>query len=386
MKSLQDDLDQRRQQGLYRRRGVNQGPSSVHTRIDGRNVLSFCSNDYLGLANHAALRQAAIDAIERFGVGSGSAHLVSGHSALHHECEQALAEFTGRERALLFSTGYMANLAVGSALTGRGDAIFQDKLNHASLIDAAQLSHALFKRYPHQNLDRLDQQLSAHAADHAEHNRLIMTDGVFSMDGDKADLSELADLARRHAATLMVDDAHGFGVLGQQGGGLCDEQGLGQDAVPVLMATLGKAVGVSGAFVAGSEVLIESLIQRARSYIYTTASPPALAAAVTRALQVIRDEPWRRDKLQDLIAHLRLRAQAMGIHLMDSTTAIQPIIIGDNHAAVRLSRALFEKGFHVPAIRPPTVPPGTARLRVTLSAEHQTEDIDHLLRAIADSR
>ena len=377
---LQAELEALRSAGLYRRHRVSETPQGVHMRIDGQDLLSFCSNDYLGLANHPDLREALCHAVERYGVGSGSAHLVNGHSRLHAECEDRLAEFTGRERALLFSTGYMANLAVPTALCNRHDAIFQDRLDHASLIDGARLSDARLLRYGHGDLRQLESQLNTQSE---ARRRLIMVDGVFSMDGDRADLKGLAALAEQYDAWLMVDDAHGFGVLGERGAGLCEAEELDTGQVPILMATLGKAVGVSGAFVAGSHALVETLIQRARSYIFTTAAPPALSAAVIKSLELIESEAWRRDKLQTLIAYLREQAQAKGIELMPSDTPIQPLVVGDNERARRISEALFEKGLLVPAIRPPTVPEGTARLRITLSAAHETGDIDRLLEALA---
>ena len=378
MQPLKQNLAQRKQQGLYRKRLVMQSAQGVQMRIDGRDVLSFCSNDYLGLANHPAIKQAFIDAVGQYGVGSGSAHLVNGHSQLHHDCEAMLAEFTGRDRALLFSTGYMANLAVTSALVDRHDAIFQDKLNHASLIDAARLSDARFKRYAHNDLAQLRHLLQHSKARH----RLIMADAVFSMDGDKADARALAQIAANSDSDLMLDDAHGFGVLGEKGAGICEEAGLSQQQVPILMATLGKAAGVSGAFIAGSEDLIETLIQQARSYIFTTASPPANAAAIMQSLRIIESENWRREKLFELIDYFKTGMEALDFELMPSDTAIQPIVIGDNQRALTLSQQLFKQGIHVVAIRPPTVPQGTARLRITLSANHQKQHIDRLLKAL----
>ena len=382
MHELEAELTRRREQGLYRQRRIIQSAQGPQTIINGQPMLSFCSNDYLGLANHPLIKQAFVQATEHYGVGSGSAHLVNGHSQLHHDCEQMLAEFSGRDRALLFSTGYMANLAVTSALVGRNDFIFQDKLNHASLIDAAKLSDARFQRYQHNDLEQLSRLLEASLAHKVQARRLIMADAVFSMDGDAADARALAALARRTQSWLMLDDAHGFGVLGNSGAGLCQQQQLSQQDVPVLMATLGKAVGVSGAFVAGSEALIETLIQSARSYIFTTATPPAIAAAVMQSIQLIRQESWRREKLFELIAYFKQRIAGLECELMPSDTAIQPLVIGDNHRALQISQQLFGEGIHVTAIRPPTVPPGTARLRITLSAAHQKKDIDQLINAL----
>jgi len=383
MDELKPDLEARQLQGLYRRRLITQSPQGVHPTINGRPVLSFCSNDYLGLANHPRVKQAFINAIERYGVGSGSAHLVNGHSQLHHDCELKLAEFTGRERALLFSTGYMANLAVTSALVGRKDIIFQDKLNHASLIDAAKLTDARFKRYRHLDLQQLKSWLTSMASEQGQAGRrLVMTDAVFSMDGDKADVTALSRLCQKTDSWLMIDDAHGFGVLGEEGAGLCQALKLGQQDVPILMATLGKAIGVSGAFIAGSEALIETLIQKARSYIYTTASPPATAAAIMQSIDIIGQESWRRHKLQDLIGYFKQQMQSLGVELMPSETAIQPMLIGDNHRALQISQALLEAGILVTAIRPPTVPDGSARLRFTVSAEHEPQDIDDLVNTL----
>ena len=376
MKQLEADLAQRRADGLYRKRRIIDSPQGVETSIDGKRLLSFCSNDYLGLANHPQIKQAFVDAVDEYGVGSGAAHLINGHSRLHERCEQRLAEFTGRDRALLFSTGYMANIAIASALLGRNDLIYQDKLNHASLIDSAKLSAAKLIRYRHNDLRQLEELLSSGRRDH---RRLVMTDAVFSMDGDCADVDTLSRIAAEHDAWAMVDDAHGFGVLGERGAGLLEREGLNQQQVPILMATLGKAVGTAGAFVAGSEVLIESLIQRARPYIYTTASPPAIAAATLKSIDLIEGEAWRRDKLNESIAYFRRQAKTLDVELMTSQTAIQPLVIGDNHRALKLSEALFEQGIHVTAIRPPTVPVGSARLRVTLSAAHEREHIDRLI-------
>jgi 8-amino-7-oxononanoate synthase len=380
MFDLRPGLAERERLGLYRRRLVNESAQGPLLRIDGRDVLSFCSNDYLGLANHADIKQAAIDAIDRYGVGSGAAHLVNGHHALHHECEQRLAEFTGRTRALLFSTGYMANLAIASALCGRGDIILQDRLNHASLIDAARLSDAKLLRYRHLDYSQLKGLLEENA--NSAKRRLLMTDSVFSMDGDQADLSVLAPTCSDAECALMIDDAHGFGVLGANGAGSCEQAGLDASQVPILMATLGKAAGVSGAFVAGDEDLIETLIQQSRSYIFTTASPPALAAGVMASLRIIAADSWRRDKLAELVARLRQRAQYLPWPLMPSNTPIQPLLIGDNERALTISRALFEQGIQVTAIRPPTVPKATARLRITLSAAHETGHVDRLLDAL----
>lgn len=372
-------LAQRRADDLYRQRPLLESPQGPDVVIDGRPMLAFCSNDYLGLASHpdviAALRAGA----ERWGVGGGASHLVNGHCGPHHELELALAEFTGRPRALLFSTGYMANLGTVTALVGKGDSVLEDRLNHASLLDAGLLSGARFSRYLHNDAASLAARL-----DKAEGSTLVVTDGVFSMDGDLADLPALCAAARAKGAWVMVDDAHGFGPLGASGGGIVEHFGLGMDDVPVLVGTLGKAFGTAGAFVAGSEELIETLIQFARPYIYTTSQPPAVACATLKSLELLRSEGWRREHLNALIARFRAGAEAIGLRLMDSPTPIQPILIGGSRQAMALSAELRERGILVGAIRPPTVPAGTARLRVTLSALHSEAQVDRLLVALAE--
>jgi 8-amino-7-oxononanoate synthase len=380
MQDLAAALFERRQQQLYRTRQTLQGPQGVVVRIDGRDYLSFCSNDYLGLANHPQVVAAFKEGADRFGVGSGAAHLITGHSYAHEVLETELAEFVGRPRALLFSTGYMANLGVVTALTGRGDEIFEDRLNHASLLDAAALSAAKLLRYPHVDMAALARKLSASGA----RGRLIATDGVFSMDGDCAPLVETQSLAQQHEAWLLVDDAHGFGVLGEHGRGWCFEQ-LGEGGGHlVLMATLGKALGTGGAFVAGSEALIETLIQQARSFIYTTAAPPALAWATRAALQLVREGDALRERLFGNIDVFRHGAARLGLPLMTSGTAIQPLVVGEAGIAVAMSEALRRRGVLVTAIRPPTVPQGSARLRVTLSAGHSVAQVERLLAALAE--
>ncbi len=379
MFDLKSDLENKRRAGLYRQRLINSSAQGVRPTIDGQTLLSFCSNDYLGLANHKKIKMAFIRAVETYGVGSGAAHLINGHSRLHHDCEQRLAEFTGRDRALLFSTGYLANLGIASALLGRHDFVYQDKLNHASLIDAAKISGARLVRYRHNDTAQLASLLQENQA---ESRKLVMTDGVFSMDGDCADLAEIARISAQHQGWCMVDDAHGFGVLGKTGAGLLEQLELRQQQVPILMATLGKAVGTAGAFVAGSDDLIETLIQQARPYIYTTAAPPAIAAATLCSLDIIERESWRREKLQELIGYFRARMAAIEVELMPSDTAIQPIVIGDNNRVLELGKNLMHEGIHVGAIRPPTVPVGSARLRVTLSAAHEKSDIDQLVNTL----
>ena len=379
--SLAAGLDERSAAGRARRRPLVDARSHGTTRVvvDGAELVSFCSNDYLGLADHPVVVEACIAAVRRWGVGSGASHLVSGHSAEHHALERELAALTGRPRAVLFSTGYMANLAVVRALAGRGDLVLEDRLNHASLIDAGLASGARFRRYPHADVAAVESRLSASAAP----RKLVVTDGVFSMDGDVAPLAALSAACSKHRAVLHVDDAHGFGVLGPQGVGSVEAAGLDEDAVPSLMCTFGKALGTFGAFVAGPETLVESLVQTAREHVYTTAVPPALAAATRAALGVIRDEPWRRERVLRLAAEFRAGAEALGLRLATSSTPIQPVIVGDERAALAASAALLDAGYFVPAIRPPTVPAGSSRLRFTFSAAHADEDLERLLAALS---
>jgi len=375
---LQAQLDQRRAEHLYRTRlNVASGCSST-LEVDGSTLVNFCSNDYLGLATHPEINQALKQAVDQYGTGSGASHLISGHSTAHQQLEEQLAEFTGRPRALLYSTGYMANMGTINALVGRHDLILQDQLNHASLLDGGHLSRATSQRYKHSDLDNLQQRLEQSTAT----RNLIVTDGVFSMDGDLAPLEQLSEIATAHNAWLMVDDAHGFGVLGKQGGGLVEELNLSCEQVPVLVGTLGKSFGTFGAFVAGSEALIESLIQFSRSYIYTTAMPPAIAAATLTSLKIVREETWRREKLASLIGQFRRGAEQIGLQLMDSLTPIQPVVINDDQKVMQISAELRAQGFLVGAIRPPTVPVGSGRLRITLSADHSEQQVEQLLNAL----
>ncbi len=371
---------ERERANLRRRLHVIEHADGPWLNSGGRRLLSFCSNDYLGLAQHPSLVAALARAAGEQGVGSTSAHLICGHRRTHAQLEEALAAWTGRERALLFSTGYMANLGVLQALLSRGDVCVQDKLNHACLLDGAKLSGAELKRYPHADVAAAARQLAASP----EAAALLATDGVFSMDGDVAPLRALAQQCAREHATLMVDDAHGLGVLGDDGAGSLSATKLDQHEVPLLMATLGKALGCSGAFVAGPAALIEGLIQFARPYIYTTAMPPALAGAALEAVRLAQSETWRRHKLAALIARFRAGAAQLGLPLMDSASAIQPLWLGDARAAVQAAQALERRGLLVVAIRPPTVPAGQARLRITLSAAHEEAQVDRLLDALAD--
>ncbi|MFY0641021.1 MAG: 8-amino-7-oxononanoate synthase [Bermanella sp.] len=376
---LSQDLNQRREQNLYRATRLSQSPQGPVMQIDGAEYLTFCSNDYLGLANHPALISAFQQAANKFGVGSGAAHLVNGHSVYHQKLEEALADFTGRESALLFSTGYMANLGVITALLNKQDAVFEDKWNHASLLDAGLLSGARFQRYLHNDIENLTTRLSRCEA----RRKLIVTDGVFSMDGDAADLSVLSNTAKQNDAWLMVDDAHGLGVLGKHGAGICEAQNQNQQDVQILMGTLGKGMGTAGAFVAGSKELIEYLTNFARPYIYTTAMPAAIAAATLASIDIVKNEPQRREHLQALIKQFKAGANQLGLNLMASDTAIQPILIGDAQQALNMSDKLKQQGIMVTAIRSPTVPVGSARLRVTLSAAHTSQQVDQLLGALA---
>jgi 8-amino-7-oxononanoate synthase len=383
MKDLSTALQARRANSLYRSRQVLDGPQGVNVTLNGREYLSFCSNDYLGLANHPEVVAAFHQGLERYGAGSGAAHLITGHSRAHHELEEALADLVQRPRALLFSTGYMANLGVLAALAGRGDQVFEDRGNHASLLDGARLSGARLVRYRHADAADLGRRLasSANGAD-----KVVATDGVFSMDGDIAPLPALAETAAAHAAWLLVDDAHGLGVVGPQGRGSLAACGLGLQQVPILMGTLGKAFGTFGAFVAGSEDLIETLIQEARTWIYTTAPPPAIAVATLAAVRLAETQGWRRAHLQTLVQRFRAGAAQLGLHLCDSATPIQPVVAGTPQAALHWSRALREAGILITAIRPPTVPQGTSRLRITFSATHSAAQVDRLLDTLQQTQ
>ena len=378
MFDLDSALQERRAESLYRRRRTVDGPQQPNIVVDGKQLLAFCSNDYLGLANHPDVIRSFQNAANEYGVGGGASHLIIGHSRAHHQLEEELAAFTGRPRALLFSTGYMANLGVISALLGKGDGVFQDRLNHASLLDGGQLSGARFQRYLHADTQSLETKLVRSEA----RRKLVVTDGVFSMDGNIAPLKELSDVAQNNNAWLMVDDAHGFGVIGQGGRGVADLFDMGLRELPVLMGTLGKGFGTSGAFVAGSEELIETLIQFARPYIYTTSIPPAVAEATRTSLRLLQKEDWRREKLQGLIRQFRFGCEQLGLALMNSNTPIQPIMVGGAEQALAMSESLEQQGVLVTAIRPPTVPKGASRLRVTLSASHTEDDVSRLLLAL----
>ena len=375
---LQENLEKRRIQHLYRSRVRVDSACSDQLSVNGNKLHNFCSNDYLGLADNPVIAKAFKQGIDDYGSGSGASHLISGHTKAHCDLEQQLAEFTGRPKALLFSSGYMANMGVIGALVGRGDAVLEDYLNHASLLDGGLLSRAKFQRYKHSDCQDLEAKLCASNST----RKLVVTDGVFSMDGDIAPIADLADVSQKNNAWLMVDDAHGFGVLGNTGAGLVEDLNLGVDEVPVLMGTLGKAFGTYGAFVAGSEALIETLVQFSRSYIYTTAPPPAVAVATSASLELVKNDQWRRDKLNQLIARFRAGAEQIGLRLINSNTAIQPVLMASDIELLETNKKLLEAGFMVGAIRPPTVPEGTGRLRVTLSASHSEQQVDALLDAL----
>ena len=376
MRDLRARLAEREAQGLRRRLRVRSTPQGPEVAVDGRRLLAFCSNDYLGLAGHPALSRALCEGAERFGAGSGAAHLLGGHSAAHQALEEALADFTGRRRVLLFASGYAANLAVISALAERGEPVFHDRLNHASLLDGTVLARARVVRYAHGDAADLARRLQGQGA------RLVVTDGVFSMDGDLAPLPALAQATARAGGVLMVDDAHGLGVLGPQGRGTLARFGLGLSEVPILVGTFGKAFGTAGAFVAGSETLIEGLVHFGRPWIYSTAPAPALAHATRRALELVRGAEAERARLAELVARFRRGAAELGLPLAASETPIQPLLLGGADRAQAVSSALFDAGFWVPAIRPPTVPAGSARLRITLSAAHREAQVDRLLEAL----
>jgi 8-amino-7-oxononanoate synthase len=373
--------------GLRRRRAVVRPLDGPWVQVDGQRLLAFCSNDYLGLAGHPVLAQAACAGASEFGVGAGASPLVSGHSTANDALEHDLAQFVGLPRALYFYAGYAANIGAVPALVGKGDAVFSDALNHACLIDGARLSRAAIHRYGHADLAALDAALTQSPA----RRKLVISDAVFSMDGDRADIPALLSLCERHDALLLLDDAHGFGVLGPQGRGSLAHFGLtgaGASRRVLYMATLGKAAGVAGAFIAGDEPLVEWLLQKARSYIFATAAPPLLAFALRAGLRLIEAEDHRREHLHSLVARLRegLAAALRGTHwtLAASSTPIQPLLIGRSDQALAAMEGLRTRGLWVPAIRPPTVPEGTARLRIALSAIHTRDDVDRLVQALAE--
>ena len=378
MKNLRSIVARLHSLNLYRKRHVSAGCKGAVRVWNGRTVLSFSSNDYLGLANDPYVVNACIEGTRLYGTGAGASCLVDGYTEAHQALEEALAKFVSRERALVFSSGYMANLGILTTLADRHTCVYEDKLNHASLVDAALLARTNLYRYAHRDTESLRRYLSREKND-----TIVVSDAVFSMGGDIAPLATLSDICSEHSATLVVDDAHGLGVLGASGRGSLEHFGLNQTQVPVVMATLGKALGAGGAFVAGSSDLIEILIQKARTYIYTTALPPPVVCAARASLEIIQTNITRRETLQKNINLFRNLTAQHNIPCLDSITAIQGVIVGDAKSAMALSEALLAEGLLVVAIRPPTVPSGTARLRIMLSAVHREEDITHLVASLA---
>ncbi len=377
---LTQNLQQKREENLYRVRSTRQKPQGATVQINDRQYLNFCSNDYLGLANHPEIISAAKSALDEYGVGSGASALVTGYTRIHQQLEEELAEFTDRSKVLLFSSGFAANVGIISTLADKSDHLIMDKLCHASLIDGARLSDAKLQRYRHLDTENLDRIIAK-----ADQDSWVITESLFSMDGDSAPLEEISTICQKNTANCYVDDAHGFGVYGENGAGSVIAANLSEKEIPVLVATFGKAFGISGAFVAGSEALIETLIQGARSYIYTTAMPPALAAAVLKSLDLVKTENWRREKLFDLVQRFREKAAERGIPLSENAHGpIQPVIVGDSIEAMKISEQLADKGIKISAIRPPTVPKDTARLRITFSAAHEEEHIDSLVLALSE--
>jgi 8-amino-7-oxononanoate synthase len=375
---LGQSFNRRKQARLWRaRKRVQSGMGRV-LNIDGRSLLNFCSNDYLGLASHPTLKQAATEAIKTYGTGSGASHLVCGHQELHHQLERTIATMVGAEQAIVFSTGYMANLAIPQTFLGRNDLLLEDKLNHASLLDAGSIAPVKMKRYPHCDTVAVENLLAASEGK----RKMILTDGTFSMDGDVAPVEKLARLCREHQSMLVVDDAHGFGVLGKNGAGLLERENIPISGNVLMVGTLGKAAGSFGAFMAGDAVYIQSLIQFARTYIYTTALPPAVAAASIAAINLIQSEPQRRERLQSLIDRFQQKAAEAQLPLLPSHTAIQPLLLGSEQNALEADAFLRDRGVLAIAIRPPTVPVGSARIRFTVRADHTDEDIDQVLSLV----
>jgi 8-amino-7-oxononanoate synthase len=377
---LAQDLQDRKDGGLYRQRRTVASAQGRELVVDGQRLLNFCSNDYLGLANDERVRAAFSKGVNDWGAGSGAAHLVSGHTTAHHELEAALAEFTGRPRALLFASGYAANMGSINALLSNGDHVFEDRLNHASLLDGGLISGARFQRYAHRDTADLLNKLER--SNDSAGRKLVVSDGTFSMDGTVCDIAATATVARQNNAWLMIDEAHSLGVIGHHGCGLVDARNFSTDDVQVLIGTLGKAFGTQGGFVAGSEDLIETLIQQARTYIYSTALPAAVAVATLASLKILQQEDWRRERLNELVHEFRAGAQKIGLELLDSPTAIQPVILGDERSALNMSAALEDQGLLITPIRPPTVPAGSSRLRITFTATHTDTDLEQLLTGL----
>ena len=373
-------LELLRDTNMYRRRRVVESPMGREIVVDSRRLLNFCSNDYLSLASDPRVVSAFREAASKWGVGSGASHLICGHTAVHEELEEHLAEFVQRPRALVYASGYAANVGVINALLTEGDHVFEDRLNHASLLDGGWISRAQFHWYTHSDINSLQSQILGESS--SQSRNLIVSDGTFSMDGDFCLLEDLIELSSRHSTWLMIDDAHSMGVTGIDGVGTVDPRKYTSDSVHVLVGTFGKAFGTAGAFVAGSDDLIETMIQRSRNYIFTTAMPSAIAAATLCSLQIVQHEEWRRDRLRELVVRFRNGAEQLGLQLMPSTSPIQPLIVGLPEETLRISSSLEENGCLVTAIRPPTVPEGTSRLRITLTAGHTVNDIDKLLTAL----
>lgn len=363
----------------WRERQTVQNAPGRELKINGKTYLNFCSNDYLGLANHPALSTAAITTTQERGTGAAASHLICGHHDIHHELENELATFVGAEKAIAFSTGYMANLAVPQTFLERGDLVLQDRLNHASLIDAGRFCEANLKRYRHLDFGHAKTILLKSNAN----KKLLTTDGVFSMDGDQAPLNELTQICRQTDTLLLVDDAHGFGVLGKTGAGSLEQHEICVGNGVLMLGTLGKAAGSFGAFIAGDAVYIDSLLQQARSYVYTTALPPSVAAATRAAIQIFQTEPERREKLNSNINYFRQATESLHLQTLNSKTAIQPILLGDSETALQATKLLQQQGLWITAIRPPTVPAGTARIRITISCEHRQSDLDQLINALS---
>ncbi len=377
---LESRLDDLRRQDMFRSRRRLDGPQGREVLVDGRSLINFCSNDYLGLAGDPRIADAFKRGIDRWGTGAGASHLICGHTTAHEELEEALADFTGRPRTLLYGSGYAANVGVVNALLSVGDYVFEDRLNHASLLDGGWISRANFSWFGHRDIADLECRLNE--VQHEPTRKLIVSDGTFSMDGDPCRLDDIVDLAARHGAWTMIDDAHGMGVHGTNGVGMVDPARYSTTHVPVLIGTLGKAFGTAGAFVAGEEALVETLIQRSRNYIFTTAMPSALAVATLESLSIAIREHHRREHLAALVDRFRKGARELSFELMPSSSPIQPLVVGDPARALALSQDLEARGLMIGAIRPPTVPEGTSRLRITLTAAHQTADVDRLLEAL----
>ena len=377
---LKLELDALKKQHAYRQRRILESPQGINVKIGGKSCLSFCSNDYLGLANHPKIRAATCQTINEFGVGSGASQLISGYTSVHASLEQALADFLNFERVLLFSSGFLANLGVIAALATRDTVVLEDRLNHASLIDAARYAGTRLQRYRHRDALHAAELLSAADAKRS----LIATDGVFSMEGTESPLTELHALKQKYNALLVVDDAHGIGVLGAQGKGILEQQGISSQQVDVLVGTFGKAFGSSGAFVACSNDTAEYLLQKSRTLIYTTALPACLTAAAHASLDIIKLEPRRRERLHNNIHYFRNALAETSLTLQDSLSPIQTIIIGDNEKTLHMSEQLIQRGILIIAIRPPTVPANSARLRITLCSEHTPQQIDQLVSTLLE--